>query len=111
MKVIKSEEDLLEFDNGLKVIGVGDVDCCAHNYMDFEQIPVGTEFKTMDLNEFKEAMRLEEDGFAINAKDGTPKWAQARSVQNGYYSAMTSLFLEQNGVEVNLGELHGEESD
>jgi hypothetical protein len=35
MKVIKSEDSLLEFDNGLVVSGDGDVDCCAYNYSDF----------------------------------------------------------------------------
>ncbi len=52
MKVIKSEENLLEFDNGLAVIGDGDDDCCAYNYLDFEQFPVGTELPTMTAGEF-----------------------------------------------------------
>ena len=33
MKIVKSEEDLLEFDNGLKIEGEGDVDCCANSYL------------------------------------------------------------------------------
>ena len=95
MKVIKSEESLLEFDNGLKVIGDGDHDCCAHNYLDFEQFPVGTEFKDMDIEDFHKAMTIKDDGFAVTDAEGLPKWAQARSSQNGYYSDITTLMLEQ----------------
>lgn len=108
MKVIKSEENLLEFDNGLSVVGDGDVDCCAHNYLDFEQLPVGTELPTMDLAEFHKAISLKEDGFAVTDITGTPKWVQARSDQNGYYSNMTTLVLEQNGETLRLKSFEGE---
>lgn len=95
MKVLKSEENFLEFDNGLQVIGVGDEDCCAYNYLDFEQLPVGTELPTMGLEDFYKAISLKEDGFSIRNKNGIPKWVQARSDQNGYYSDMTTLYLKQ----------------
>jgi len=100
MKVIKSEDSLLEFDNGLKVIGEGDVDCCARNYLDFEQLPVGTELPTMDLKDFHKTISIKEDGFAVKDIEGTPKWVQARSDQNGYYSNMTTLILEQGGKRI-----------
>lgn len=108
MKVIKSEENLLEFDNGLVLEGEGDVDCCAYNYLDFEQLPVGTEVKTMTLGQFVDTIKLKEDGFALKDTEGTPKWVQARSSQNGYYSSMTTLIVKQDGKTVDLGELYGE---
>lgn len=108
MKVIKSEESLLEFDNGLKVIGDGDVDCCANNYLDFEQIPVGTVFETMDLEDFHKAMTLKEDGFSIKDADGIPKWVQARSSQNGYYSSVTTLILEQGDKRITSKQFMGD---
>ena len=40
MKVIKSEENLVEFDNGLQIIGDGERDCCAVNYLDLSLIHI-----------------------------------------------------------------------
>lgn len=109
MKVVKSEDNLLEFDNGLIVEGDGEIDCCAYNYLDFEQFPVGTELPDMTAGEFANAVSLKDDGFAIKASDGTPKWCQARSDQNGYYSNRTSLTIkDKNGTIVNIGDLSGE---
>jgi len=111
MKLLKSEEDLLEFDNGLVVKGVGDEDCCASNYLDFEQFEVGQEFPDMTAKQFAKKITLKEDGFALTSKDGMPKWCQARSVQNGYYSDVTTVYLEYKGEEIKLGDLRGEQRD
>lgn len=107
MKVIKSEENLLEFDNGLVIEGDGDVDCCAYNFLDFEQLPVGTELPTMTAGEFADNINLKEDGFSVKDSERTPKWVQARSSQNGYYSNITTLLLKYKGKTLNLGELSG----
>lgn len=108
MIVTRSEENELIFDNGLKVIGDGDVDCCAYNFLDFEQLPVGTELPTMTAGEFVDAITMKEDGFAVKASDGTPKWIQARSQQNGYYSNMTTLIIEDEDKKIDLGSLSGD---
>lgn len=107
MKVTKSEESLLEFDNGLVVSGDGDEYCCAYNYLDFEQLPVGTELPTMTAGQFADYITLKEDGFALKDIQATPKWVQARSQQNGYYSNMTTLVLSYEGTTMRLGELSG----
>lgn len=111
MKVTKSEDNLLEFDNGLSVIGDGEVDCCAYNYLDFEQLPVGTELPTMSLGEFADRIQVKEDGFSVKDIAGTPKWVQARSNQNGYYSNMTTLVLKYQDKEARLSKFAGEESE
>jgi hypothetical protein len=108
MKVVKSEESLLEFDNGLIIEGDGDIDCCVNNYLDFEQLPVGTEVPTMTLGQFIDKVKFKEDGFILKDSEGTPKWVQARSEQNGYYSNRTTVIVKQNGKTVTLGELSGE---
>jgi hypothetical protein len=108
MKIIKSEENLVEFDNGLKILGDGNIDCCANNYLDFEQLPVGTELPTMDLEDFHKAISIKEDGFAVKDIEGTPKWVQARSDQNGYYSNMTTLVLEQGEKRIKSKEFAGD---
>lgn len=110
MKVIKSGDNELEFDNGLVVEGIGDQDCCAVNYLDFEQLPVGTELKDMTLGKFIDSMTVKEDGFSIKDVNGIPKWVQARSEQNGYYSNMTTVKVIYDGKEITLGELSGEVS-
>lgn len=86
MKVITSEENKLEFDNGLVIEGNHSQDCCEHNYLDFEQLPVGTELPDMSAAKFVEAITIKEDGFSVKDVHGVPKWVQARSAQNGYYS-------------------------
>lgn len=111
MKIIKSQENLVEFDNGLKIIGEGVEDCCADNYLDFEQLPVGLELPTMNIDEFVNAISVKEDGFAVKDIDGIPKWVQARSDQNGYYSNITTLIVEQDDKKVTIKELSGEISE
>lgn len=108
MIVTKSEENLLEFDNGLIVSGDGDQDCCAYNYLDFEQLPVGTEVPTMTAGKFVDTIKLKDDGFIVKDSEGTPKWVQARSDQNGYYSNMTTLKVTYKGKAIDLGQLSGE---
>lgn len=110
MKVTKSEDSTLEFDNGLVIDGDGDQDCCAYNYLDFEQLPVGTELPTMTAKQFVKRITLKEDGFSVKDIQGTPKWVQARSEQNGYYSSMTTLLVSYKGEEINVGSLSGEMS-
>lgn len=110
MKVVKSEDNLLEFDNGLVIEGDGDVDCCAYNFLDFEQLPVGTELPTMSAGQFVDKISLKNDGFAIKDSTGTPKWIQARSNQNGYYSNMTTLVVKYKGKTLRVAELSGEKT-
>ncbi len=108
MKVITSEENLIEFDNGLRVRGDGEVDCCANNYIDFEQLPVGTELEDMDLEDFHKTIIIKDDGFSVKDKAGIPKWVQARSEQNGYYSDITTLVLEQGHKIIRSKEFEGQ---
>lgn len=107
MKVITSEENLLEFDNGVSIRGIGDIDCCAYNYLDFEQLPVGTEVKTATVGELVDSISIKEDGFAVTDITGTPKWVQARSDQNGYYSNMTDVEISDKEKTVAVGRLSG----
>lgn len=108
MKVVKSEEDLLEFSTGLKIEGEGDQDCCANNYLDFENFPVGTEFPDMTLGQLIATIRLKDDGFILRDKQGIPHWAQARSIQNGYYSNITTVYVRDASTIVWLGQLGGD---
>lgn len=86
MKVIKSNEGYLEFDNGVAINSFHKNSCCEDNYLDFEQFPIGTELPTMSVEELCKNLVLRPDGLILKDSEGVPKWSQARSVQNGYYS-------------------------
>jgi hypothetical protein len=101
MKVIESEEGYLKFDNGLILESDHDQDCCEINYLDFEeQLPVGTELPTMTAKEFAEAIKIGDDGFSIKDIHDIPKWVQARSEQNGYYSFGVDLIIRDDIDEI-----------
>ena len=93
MKVIVSKEGTLKFDNGLILESNHMQECCEYNYLDFEQLPVGTELPTMTAKEFAKAIKIKEDGFSIKDVHGIPKWVQARSDQNGFYSDEVDLII------------------
>ncbi|MBP9839975.1 MAG: hypothetical protein KBC44_03315 [Candidatus Pacebacteria bacterium] len=97
MKIIESIENSLKFDNGLYIKGSHEQDCCEYNYLDFEQLPIGTELDDLTLGELIDAISLKDDGFSINDKSGTPKWVQARSSQYGFYSNRIGLKIG-NGI-------------
>lgn len=86
MKVVESCDGYLEFDNGVAIQSFHDNDCCEDNYLDFEQFPIGAEFPTMSVEELCRSLVLRPDGLILKDSEGIPKWAQARSEQNGYYS-------------------------
>lgn len=100
MKVIVSEEGHLKFDNGLILESNHRQECCEYNYLDFEQLPVGTELPTMTAKEFAEAIKIGDDGFSIKDIHGIPKWVQARSEQNGYYSEGVDLIIRDDIDEI-----------
>jgi hypothetical protein len=93
MKVIKNNDESVEFDNGLKLSCDHSRDCCEHNYLDFEQLTVGRDFKTMNAAQFVGAITLKDDGFFIKDKMSIPVWVQARSRQNGYYGNGVDLVV------------------
>lgn len=98
MKVIVSKEGTLKFDNGLILESNHMQECCEYNYLDFEQLPVGTELPTMTAKEFAKAINIGDDGFSIKDIHGIPKWVQARSEQNGFYSSGVNLII-MDGVD------------
>ena len=96
MKVVKSFDGYLEFDNGVAIESYHDADCCEENYLDFEQFVVGAEFPTMSAEELCRNLTLKPDGLILKDSEGIPKWAQARSEQNGYYSSSVGVAIKDN---------------
>lgn len=74
-------------------------DCCEHNFLDFEQFMSGDEFPDCDKpDDFLNLIVIKEDGFVLKDVNGIPKWAQARSEQNGYYSNMLGIEVGKEGL-------------
>ncbi len=112
MKVIKSEENLLSFDNGLDISSEHNQDCCEYNFLDFGQFVVGDEFPTCNTEkELLNEIDIKEDGFIFKDVNGIPKYAQARSVY-GYYSNMLNIVISlPNGQETKIENIAGEVSE
>lgn len=103
MKVIGIKEDVLRFDNGLYIKSFHYQDCCETNYLDFEQFHLGDEFPVAKtLGELVDQMRIKKDGFSLVDAQGIPKWVQARSCQNGYYSNRVGLTIGDGKIELKL---------
>lgn len=98
MKVVSNSDEELVFDNGLKVVSHHSQDCCEHNYLDFEQLPVGTELPDYTAAQFIDSLTIKDDGFIVKDSAGIPKWVQARSSQNGYYSRGVSMHVSDGKV-------------
>lgn len=108
MKVVGYDDEELVFDNGLRIVGSGDIDCCAVNYIDFSGFSVGDEFEAMTAEQASTAIKIKDGGFILKDKSGIPKWGQARSEQNGYYSAITTLYVQDKASVINLGKIEAE---
>lgn len=111
MKVVYSDDDSVKFDNGLEIIGEGVEDCCAQNYMDFEQFTVGREFPDMTLDELESNLNILDDGVSLKDSNKVPAWGQARSIQNGYYSSTTYVYISDGKDKRELGSVYGTEED
>lgn len=101
--VVQSEDDMLKFDNGFYIGGYHSQDCCEYNFLDFEQFKVGDKFPSAEtLGDLIKQIRIKEDGFFMADAQGIPKWAQARSHQNGYYSTGVGLKVGDGEIEWRL---------
>lgn len=84
MKIVKTDENFLEFDNGSRIAGTHEADCCEYNYADFDtldDIARNTEFTEPLDFEF-----VEDEGFRFGNKPLKMFFVPCYSEQNGYYS-------------------------
>lgn len=95
MKIVKIDEisNEVKFDNGICMYSDYEQECCEYNYIDFSQLKVGDEFKGNSLDDLINAITIKKDGVIIKDINGIPKWLQARSEQNGYYSNFVELVI------------------
>lgn len=96
MKIVKAEEEYLEFSDGTTITSFHAANCCEYNYADFSQID--------DLAyewDFENPLSFEicDCGFRFGNKDKMV-FVPCYSVQNGYYSYCVEIrYKEANGKE------------
>lgn len=94
IKVVRAEEEYLEFSDGSTITSHHDPDCCEYNYADFTQIDdLAREW------EFEHPILFEESeyGFRFGNKDKMV-FVPCYSIQNGYYSYSVSIYYNGNPV-------------
>jgi hypothetical protein len=111
MKIIKYEENLIEFDNGC-IIEFEHVDeCCEHVYADCEYLSnynilphTGETIKIGDID-FPEdiennIIKVEGEGVKLKAKDGSVWFIPCYDEQNGYYSSDLSIRVNNKYIDI-----------
>jgi hypothetical protein len=91
-KIIKTEDNLLEFSDGTRITCDHEPDCCEYNYADFEQLDDlarGYDFNTSKLR-FES---VEGSGFRFGDHPQRMFFVPCYSDQNGYYSDMIEVYL------------------
>lgn len=105
MKIIKIDEDRIEFDNGYTLTYYHNQDCCENVYADFKNMQVNnliiTEKIDVSKYEFSEELLdniecIKDVGFNLITKDGIKILVSCYNSQNGYYSSDLELILTKN---------------
>lgn len=106
MRVVKAEEELLEFDNGDTITSDWSPSCCEYNYADFSAI-MDEELRNCEFDSVSFGRR--QDGIGFNLifhglphkrmeKYDKTYFVPCYSDQNGWYSSELTIY--HNGKEV-----------
>ena len=91
-KIIKIEEDLIEFSDGTRITCDHDQDCCECNYADCNQLDDLARAYDFDTSNLKfEA--IEGSGFRFGDHPQRMFFVPCYSEQNGYYSSDIDVYL------------------
>ena len=91
-KIIKTEENLIEFADGTKITCDHCPDCCEHNYADCGQIDDlarGYDFNTAELK----IEAVDGSGFRFGDNPNRMFFVPCYSSQNGYYSSDLDVYI------------------
>lgn len=84
-KIIKTEENLIEFEDGTKITCEHEQDCCEHNYADCEQIDDLAKAYDFDTSRIR-VEAIDGSGFRFGDNPNRMFFVPCYSEQNGYYS-------------------------
>lgn len=91
-KIIKTEENLIEFSDGSRITCDHEQDCCEWNYADCDQLDDlarGYDFNTAKLT-FE---AVDGSGFRFGDRPERMFFVPCYSEQNGYYSSDIDVYL------------------
>ena len=91
-KIIKTEENLIEFSDGARITCDHEQDCCEWNYADCDQLDDlarGYDFNTAKLT-FE---AVDGSGFRFGDRPERMFFIPCYSEQNGYYSSDIDVYL------------------
>lgn len=94
IKIVRAEQEYLEFSDGTTITSQHVPDCCEYNYADFSQIDdLAKEW------EFEHPILFEESdyGFRFGNKDKMV-FVPCYSIQNGYYSYGVDIYYKEEPV-------------
>lgn len=96
MKVTKIEEEVLHFENNVRLYSYHEPDCCESHYLSFADLTMddfnGLEFDLSNDDFFE---RIEGYGIALLPVKGFPIRVPGYGYNNGYYSSALSLILDK----------------
>ncbi|MBO9592759.1 MAG: hypothetical protein J7599_07595 [Niabella sp.] len=98
LKVVKVDQESIQFENGIQLFSEHDQDCCEHHYLSFGDITLD-DFEGLEFDLSKDDFFSKIDGYGIELMP-----IQGRSVRvpgygsnNGYYSSNLSLVIAGPG--------------
>jgi hypothetical protein len=100
LKVVKIEDEQIEFENGMILFSSHDQDCCENHYLSFKDLTIadfeGLEFDLTNDNFFK---KIDDYGIELIPIHGHSVKVPGYGSNNGYYSSNLQLCIGGNGVE------------
>ncbi len=99
LKVVKLEDEQIEFENGVKLFSNHDSDCCENHYLSFKDLTMddfeGLEFDLTNDNFFK---KIDDYGIELIPIHGHSVKVPGYGYNNGYYSTNLQLCISGEGV-------------
>lgn len=99
LKVIKVNQESIEFDNGILLESFHEQDCCESHYLSFQHTTLedfeGLEFDLTNESFFE---RIPGYGISLNPTNGHPIRVPGYGSNNGYYSSSLSLVIMRGNV-------------
>lgn len=93
-KVVSIKDDVIEFDNGMKLYSDHESDCCESHYLSLDDLTMadfeGLEFDLSNDDFFR---RIEEYGIELVPINGHTVRIPGYGFNNGYYSSDLTLYL------------------
>ena len=96
-KIIKLEEDLIEFDDGTRITADHCQNCCECNYADCEQLDHLARHYNFNTKKLR-FVAVEGQGFRFGDNPLRMFFVPCYSDQNGYYSSDIDIYLNGKAV-------------